>query len=109
MTLTMHAKNCILLSLCEGIGNLNPIPMLVNTLSNLFGRVYILKTYLSRHSSMETRASCVGMLLAIFFLLVWRITLMLLLTTDSWYTTNSEVLFTFSHILLPSLAKYNQV
>jgi len=27
MTLTFHAKNCVLLSQCEGIGNLNPIPL----------------------------------------------------------------------------------
>jgi len=29
MTLTINAKNCVLLSLCEDIGNINPIPMLV--------------------------------------------------------------------------------
>lgn len=29
MTLTIHAKNCVLLRLCEDIGNINPIPLLV--------------------------------------------------------------------------------
>jgi len=50
MTLTIHAKNCILLSLCEGIGNLNPYPYASYKLSRLFGRVHILKIYLAHYS-----------------------------------------------------------
>jgi hypothetical protein len=44
VTLTIHAKNYILLSQCEGIGNSEPEPYAVCILLHFVGKVCVLKT-----------------------------------------------------------------